>query len=161
MFATQEARIGFSSSLDLATNVLQILFQLFLTREILTRLGPTAALVLDGVVKAVMLLGFALLGGGWIIAVAIVTRASAYGIFKPAADSLYTEVDAETRYKAKNFIDTAVWRFGDLAVTSGINVLRGLSVATSGLALITVAAGIASAWVGSRMRVPTAPKANG
>jgi len=160
MFTTQEARIGFSSSLDLATNVLQILFQLFLTREILTRLGPTAALVLDGVVKAVMLLGFVVFGGGWIIAVAIVTRASAYGIFKPAADSLYTEVDAETRYKAKNFIDTAVWRFGDLAVTSGINVLRGLSVATSGLALITVAAGIASAWVGSRMRPASAAKAN-
>ena len=50
--------------------------------------------------------------------VAMVTRASAYGVFKPALDSLYTQVDAETRYKTKNFIDTAVWRFGDLAITA-------------------------------------------
>ncbi|GMV29501.1 MAG: hypothetical protein AMXMBFR59_16260 [Rhodanobacteraceae bacterium] len=152
MFPTREAGINFASSLDLATNVLQIIFQLFLTREIMMRLGPIAALVLDGIVKAVMLLGLVAIGPGWIVVVAVVTRASAYGIFKPAADSLYTEVDAETRYKAKNFIDTAVWRFGDLAVTSALNLLRSVGVATAGLALMTAAAGAASAWVGSRMR---------
>lgn len=152
MFPTREAGIAFASSVDLATNVLQIVFQLVLTREIMTRIGPIAALVLDGIVKATMLAGLLVFGGGWIVVVAIVTRASAYGIFKPAADSLYTEVDAETRYKAKNFIDTAVWRFGDLAVTSGLNLLRSLGVATGGLVLITATAGIASAWVGSRMR---------
>lgn len=151
-FPTREAGINFASSLDLATNVLQIIFQLFLTREIMTRLGPIAALVLDGIVKAVMLIALVLIGPGWIVVVAVVTRASAYGIFKPAADSLYTEVDAETRYKAKNFIDTAVWRFGDLAVTSALNLLRSVGVATAGLALMTAAAGAASAWVGSRMR---------
>lgn len=150
-FATTAERINFASSLDLATNILQILFQLFLTRVLLTRLGPVPAVVLDGLLKAVMLLGIIVIGGWWIVAVAIVTRASAYGIFKPAADSLYTEVDAETRYKAKNFIDTAVWRFGDLAVTSGLNLLRWAGVATGGLVLITTMAGLASAWVGSRI----------
>lgn len=160
VFATSEARIDFSSSLDLATNVLQILFQIFLTRELLTRLGPTSAVVLDGAIKAVMLLGLVVVGGWWIVAVAVITRASAYGIFKPAADSLYTEVDAETRYKAKNFIDTAVWRFGDLAVTSSLNLLRSLGVATAGLALITAGAGVLSAWVGSRLgrSLPSARK---
>lgn len=159
-FSSSAERINFASSLDLATNILQILFQLFLTRVLLTRLGPVSAVVLDGVIKAVMLLGIVVVGGWWIVAVAIVTRASAYGIFKPAADSLYTEVDAETRYKAKNFIDTAVWRFGDLAVTSGLNLLRGLGVATAGLALITATAGVASAWVGLRIShaLPAAKK---
>ena len=117
-------------------------------------------MVLDGAVKAVMLLGLVVVGGWWIVAVAVITRASAYGIFKPAADSLYTEVDAETRYKAKNFIDTAVWRFGDLAVTSSLNLLRSLGVATAGLALITAGAGVLSAWVGSRLgrSLPSARK---
>ncbi|WP_257386564.1 NTP/NDP exchange transporter [Tahibacter caeni] len=152
MFPTQAAGIAFASNLDLATNILQILFQLFLTREIMVRLGPIAALVLDGIVKALMLVGLVVVGPGWIVVAAVVTRASAYGIFKPAADSLYTEVDAETRYKAKNFIDTAVWRFGDLAVTSSLNLLRGLGVATGGLALLAALAGVSSAWVGWRMR---------
>lgn len=152
MFPTREAGIAFASSLDLATNILQILFQLFLTREIMVRLGPIAALVLDGLVKALMLVGLVVFGPGWIAVVAVVTRASAYGIFKPAADSLYTEVDAETRYKAKNFIDTSVWRFGDLAVTSSLNLLRSLGVATGGLALMAAFAGLSSAWVGWRMR---------
>ncbi len=118
----------------------------------MTRLGPVAALVLDGIVKAAMLLGLIVFGSGWIVVVAVVTRASAYGIFKPAADSLYTDVDAETRYKAKNFIDLAVWRFGDVAVTSLLNLLRSVGVATAGLALLAAAAGVSSAWVGSRMR---------
>lgn len=151
-FPTREAGIAFASSIDQAANVLQILFQLFLTREIMTRIGPAAALVLDGVIKAVMLIGLVVFGPGWIVVVAVVTRASAYGIFKPAADSLYTEVDAETRYKAKNFIDTTVWRFGDVAVTSLLNLLRSVGVATAGLALLAAAAGASSAWVGSRMR---------
>jgi AAA family ATP:ADP antiporter len=99
-----------------------------------------------------MLVGLVVFGPGWIAVVAVVTRASAYGIFKPAADSLYTEVDAETRYKAKNFIDTSVWRFGDLAVTSSLNLLRSLGVATGGLALMAAFAGLSSAWVGWRMR---------
>jgi AAA family ATP:ADP antiporter len=151
-FPTREAGIAFASSIDQAANVLQIFFQLSLTREIMTRLGPVAALVLDGIVKAAMLLGLIVFGSGWIVVVAVVTRASAYGIFKPAADSLYTDVDAETRYKAKNFIDLAVWRFGDVAVTSLLNLLRSVGVATAGLALLAAAAGVSSAWVGSRMR---------
>lgn len=148
---TAAARINFSASLDLAANSLQIVFQLVITRELLVRVGPIGPLVLDGIIKACMLLGLFVVGGGWIVVVAIVTRASAYGIFKPAADSLYTEVDAETRYKTKNFIDTTVWRFGDVVVNVGLNGLRGLGVATGGLALMAAAAGLTSAWVGWRL----------
>ncbi|MCW5577203.1 MAG: MFS transporter, partial [Dokdonella sp.] len=114
--ATREARIEFQANIDLATNVLQMLLQVGVTRTLMVRLGPQFPLALDGVVKAVMLALFAIFGGPWIAAVAVLTRASAYGIFKPAADSLYTRVDAETRYKTKNFIDTSVWRFGDVVV---------------------------------------------
>jgi AAA family ATP:ADP antiporter len=150
-FTTREERIAFASSLDLSANVLQILLQVTVTRIVLVRFGPSLAIVIDGLVKAVMLGGLIVFGGGWIIAVAIVTRASAYGVFKPGADSLYTMVDAETRYKAKNFIDTAVWRFGDLVVTSGFNLLRTLGTTLPGFAALTVAAALTSAWLGSRV----------
>ena len=44
----------------------------------------------------------------------VITRGFAYGMTKPAVDALYTRVPRETRYKGKNFVETAVWRFGDV-----------------------------------------------
>jgi AAA family ATP:ADP antiporter len=149
-FAISEASIDFSAGIDLYTNVLQAILQLVVARPLMARFGPAPALVLDGVVKAVMLALFALFAGPWIIAVAIVTRASAYGIFKPAADSLYTRVDAETRYKTKNFIDTSVWRFGDVAVNGGLNGLRSIGATLPGLAALAMIAAGSSAWIGWR-----------
>jgi len=146
--ATREARINFQANIDLATNVLQMLLQIGVTRTLMVHFGPRFPLALDGVVKAIMLALFAVFGGPWIAAVAVLTRSSAYGIFKPAADSLYTRVDAETRYKTKNFIDTSVWRFGDVVVTTGFNGLRALGASVPVIALLTVLAAAASARIG-------------
>jgi AAA family ATP:ADP antiporter len=66
----------------------------------------------------------------------VVTRAFAYGMTKPAVDALYTRVPRETRYKGKNFVETAVWRFGDLVVTSAVSGLRVLGWGVGGVALV-------------------------
>jgi AAA family ATP:ADP antiporter len=95
-----------------------------------------------------MLALFAVFGGAWIAVVAIVTRGSAYGIFQPASDSIYTQVDAETRYKTKTFIDTSLWRFGDVVVYGGLNGLRLLGATSPMLALLTVVAAASSASIG-------------
>jgi ATP:ADP antiporter, AAA family len=149
-YPTREARINFSANVDFYANLLQILLQLGLTRTLLVRFGPAPVLALDGIIKAVMLAGLALFAGPWIAIVAVVTRASAYGVFKPAADSVYTRVDAETRYKTKNFIDTSVWRFGDLVVTSSFNMLRTLGTTLPGFAALAMIAAGCSGWVGWR-----------
>ena len=150
-FHTAVARIDFAAGIDLGTNLLQAALQILLTRELMVRLGPVWALVTDGAIKALMLAGLIVFGAGWIAVVAVVTRASAYGVFKPANDSLYTLVDAETRYKGKNFIDTVVWRFGDVVITSGLNALRGAGVAIAGLAGLTMLAAGASGFLGWRV----------
>jgi AAA family ATP:ADP antiporter len=150
-YPTREARIEFAAGIDLWANSLQMILQLVLTRPLMVRFGPGAAMAMDGAVKAVMLAGLVVFAGPWIAIVAIVTRASAYGIFKPAADSLYTRVDAETRYKTKNFIDTSVWRFGDLVITSGFNLLRWLGMALPGFAALTMLAAASSGWLGWRI----------
>lgn len=147
-YATREARTDFAASLDLGANVLQALLQVTVTRALMVRYGSAPALALDGVIKAVMLAGLVVFAGPWIAVVAVITRASAYGIFKPALDSLYTQVDAETRYKTKNFIDTSVWRFGDLAITSSLNGLRAIGATVPGLAALAMLAAGASGWVG-------------
>jgi AAA family ATP:ADP antiporter len=147
-FPTREARTDFAASIDLYANILQALLQISVTRLLMVHFGPAPALALDGIVKAVMLGVLAIVGGPWIALVAIVTRASAYGVFKPAADSLYTQVEAETRYKTKNFIDTSVWRFGDLAVTTSLNGLRTLGASVPVLAVLAMLAAASSARIG-------------
>jgi len=72
----------------------------------------------------------------------VISRGFAYGMTKPAADALYTRVPRETRYKGKNFVETAVWRFGDVVVTSAVSGLRMLGWGISGLALL--GAGVAA-----------------
>ena len=149
-YATREARINFSANIDFYANLLQVFLQLGLTRTLLVRYGPAPPLALDGAIKALMLAGLTIFSGAWIAVVAVVTRASAYGVFKPAIDAAYTRVDAETRYKTKNFIDTSVWRFGDLVVTSSFNLLRGLGTSVPGFAVLAMLAAGCSGWVGWR-----------
>jgi AAA family ATP:ADP antiporter len=149
-YHSPEARTNFAANIDLGTNLLQMAFQLGITRALMVRFGPAPALALDGVVKAVMLACLVAFGGTWIAIVAVITRASAYGVFKPAADSLYTRVDAETRYKTKNFIDTAVWRFGDVVITSGFNGMRALGAALPAFAALGIVAAASSAVIGWR-----------
>lgn len=150
-FATREARIEFASGVDFWTNVLQIALQLTITRELMIRRGAQYAIALDGAVKAISVMGLIVFGAPAIAFVAVFSRASAYGVFKPAADSLYTRVDAEVRYKAKDFIDTAVWRFGDIVVTVGFNALRAIGFALPAFALLGALAGATSGWIGWRI----------
>ncbi len=150
-YPTREARIEFNSGIDVITNLLQMILQVTLTRGLMVRLGPRYPIALDGVIKAATMLAMIAFGAPVIAAVAVATRASAYGVFKPAADSLYTRVDAEIRYKGKSFIDTTVWRFGDIVITLGFNGLKALGTALPGFALIAAAGGLASGWIGWRL----------
>jgi len=150
-FTSAEERTNFAAGIDLYANLLQVGLQLLVTRELMVWFGAKAAFVMDGAVKALMLLGLILIGDPWIAALAVVTRASLYGILKPATDSLYTRVPAETRYKAKNFIDTAVWRFGDLIITTSFNLLKELNLALAGFAMLSMVAASGSGLLGWRV----------
>ena len=68
---------------------------------------------------------------------------------KPAREVLFTLVDREAKYKAKNFIDTAVYRGGDALGAWAFQGLSGLGLGLSGLALL--AAPIAALWAGSSL----------
>jgi AAA family ATP:ADP antiporter len=149
--STAEERTRMYATIDLSANMLQIAIQLLITRELMVWFGAKAAFVMDGAVKVLMLAGLILLGNPWVIALAIVTRATLYGLHKPAIDSLYTRVPAETRYKAKNFIDTCVWRFGDLVITTSFNLLRELNVVLTGFALLGMLAATGSGLLGWRL----------
>ncbi|WP_242512346.1 NTP/NDP exchange transporter [Pseudolysobacter antarcticus] len=146
------ARTQFFAHIDLATNALIVVLQATVARWLLMRYGPTPGLVIPALVKAVALLLVAALATPLAIALAMVfSRAGAYGMEQPARESLYTRVDRETRYKAKNFIDTAVWRFGDFGVVNVLSGLRLLGMGVPGFALLSALAASASAWLGWRL----------
>lgn len=133
-YADAAARTDFFASVDAATNVLMALVQIFVTRVVLTRFGPASSIAGTEVVKLLTLVTLACLGlPGAVAAALIVTRAGTYGVNNPAIDSLFTRVDRETRYKAKGFIDTAVWRLGDVLVMAAIQGMRDLAAAVPAL----------------------------
>jgi AAA family ATP:ADP antiporter len=159
-FIGNVARTAFYNDLDLYTNLLGALLQLTLTPWLLIRRGAGWGLIVPSLVNIALLLGVARMGSGTIsllgyavpaLAVAIVTtRGFAYGMTKPAVDSLYTRVPRETRYKGKNFVETAVWRLGDLLVTSGVNGLHALGIGVAGLALVGTGVATAATLVARR-----------
>jgi AAA family ATP:ADP antiporter len=78
----------------------------------------------------------------------IVTRSFAYGVAKPASDALYTRVARETRYKGKNFVETAVWRFGDVTVASALDGMRALGATLGVIGVVSAAAAGLAGWFG-------------
>jgi len=150
-------RTAFYADIDLAVNLLGAFLQLTLSRWLLVRRGVVWAVVLPQVVNLGLLV-MVMIGGHaqltWLgysvplLALMMVgTRGFMYGMTKPASDALYTRVPRETRYKGKNFIETAVWRFGDLVITSGISGLARLGVGLAGIALIGAGASALAAWI--------------
>jgi len=159
-YADAVLRTAFYGHVDLAVNILQILLQVSLTRWMLVRLGYAAGLVVPAAVNVALLIAVFAFGAiqfgvlGFTVSVVtlmlVVTRSFAYGVTKPAYDGLYTRVNREIRYKGKNFVDTAVWRFGDLGVTSGLNLLRAASVDLGTIILVSATAAGCAGWFGWR-----------
>ena len=136
--ATAEARTRLLASVDLSVNTLTLALQLFAFSRLAAALGPTGMLV---VMPLVSIVGFLILGAAPLLAVLIAfgvaRRVGEFAISKPTREALFTAVPRRERYKAKNFIDTVVYRGGD--ALSGW-VFAGLAGAAF------VAAGISALW---------------
>lgn len=135
-------RTAFYARIDIAVNVLTILFQVYLTSRIIKAIGVGLSLA---IIPALTFLGFAALGAvpslAVLVAVQVAYRAGRYGITRPAREILFTVVDREQKYKSKAFIDAAVYRGGDLAsgwIFAGLQAI-GLSLGAIALAAAPVA----------------------
>ena len=140
-FSSRAARTQAYATIDLATNSIAILIQLFGTGRFVQRFGVTAGLLLNPVIMVVAFLAVAfspvllVLGG-----IQVVRRFSEYAIAKPSRDMLFTIVDQQAKYKAKNVIDTVVYRFGDL--TSAWLSAAILPFGVAGLAIFGIAVSV-------------------
>jgi AAA family ATP:ADP antiporter len=134
------------AGIDLAVNVLTIATQLFATGPLVARLGLSRML---SFLPALSLAGFAALalapGAVMLIAFQVLRRAAQYGIAGPSREVLFTVVSREEKYKAKNFIDTAVSRGGDALSGWAFAGLMALGLGITGVALVALP--LAAAWI--------------
>lgn len=113
-FVTPGAPAAFFARIDLFVNILAFLTQALLTGRIIKWFGLGVTL---SILPLVTVLGLLALGVsptlGVLFVVQVLRRGWNYGLMKPALETLYTVVPREEKYKAKNFIDTTVYRTGD------------------------------------------------
>ncbi len=138
-FADSADRTTVFAVMDFTVNALTIIIQLFLTGRIVKHLGLGWTLAL---IPLLLGIGFLILGFtpflGTIIIVQIIRRAGNYAVMKPAREMLYVVLSKEEKYKAKNLIDTAIYRGGDVVSAWAFAGLQGLGVTLSAIAFIAV-----------------------
>ena len=151
-FRDSATRTAVFAGIDLSVNVLTILVQVFLTARMVKGMGiswtlSTIPLVLAG--------GFLCLGLAPILMVIVilqvVRRAGNYAIMRPAREMLFVVVSRDEKYKTKNFIDTAVYRGGDVASAWIYTGLKGLGWSLAAIALIAVPVAGIWGWVAFRL----------
>jgi AAA family ATP:ADP antiporter len=115
-FATKAARTQAFATIDLATNTCAVLVQLFGTRRFIQRFGVTAGLLINPIIMVIAFLAVVLSPVLLVLgSIQVARRFAEYAVAKPSRDMLFTVVDQQAKYKAKNVIDTVVYRFGDLS----------------------------------------------
>jgi AAA family ATP:ADP antiporter len=112
--------------IDLVTNVVTALLQIFLTGRIIRSLGVGWTLAL---LPLTVIAGFTWFGMMPTLAVLVVfqtvRRGCNFALARPARESLFTVVSREDKYKAKNFIDTFAFRGGDVCGALSFAFLTG------------------------------------
>lgn len=154
-FTDTNARTRVFALLDAATNTLSLIGQLLVVKHIVHRFGIGVTLSLLPILS---LLGFALLAINPVFAVVAILQATrrslGFGVHKPTSDMLYSVVTPEEKYKAKNFIDTALYRGGDLIGTWTVRFLSGFGIAGISVVMFPFAIiwALAALWLGRDYR---------
>ncbi len=157
-FESRAAQTAFFASVDLGVNVLTLAVQLFLTGRILKRFGVGPTLSLLPVFSVIGFGAVALVPTlASVVGFQLIRRAGNFAIARPTREVLFTVLPREDRYKAKSFIDTAVYRLGDQIGAWSFALLTYFKL---GLGEISIVAAVASVlwlfnswWLGGRQDV--------
>ena len=127
------------AAVDLAVGLLTLAVQFVATGKLIARFGVGPALALLPVVFAV---GFAVLAAAPVLTVVIafqaLQRTANFAISNPAREVLFTVVDRDEKYKAKNVIDIVAVRGADAAGGWFYTALRSFGVEVRSLPLVAI-----------------------
>ncbi len=140
-----DMRTALFARIDLITQAATLLLQAVVAGRVMKWLGVHVTLML---LPLTVMLGFAGLAIVGTLAALIVFeaafRAIQRALARPARETLYTVLSREDKYKSKAFIDTFVYRGGDVAGAQIEGLLGRLGMGLAGLA--SVALPLALAW---------------
>jgi AAA family ATP:ADP antiporter len=146
LYADRTARTAILAKLELITQILTVVTQTFLTGRIIRWVGLAVALA---ILPAMSVLGFGAIGASAIFTtVAVFTvlrRATNFAIMNPAMEVLFTVVKREDKYKAKNVIETFVYRGGDQLSAWAYAGLAALGLGLAGISWVAVP--VSGLWV--------------
>ena len=145
-FTEQAAQTRAFARIDWLVQTITVISQVFITGRIATRFGITALLT---AVPLLMVVGFLVLAGSTgvfaiFVAVIILRRAGEYAFVRPGREMLWSPLDKETKYKAKNTVDVPVYRGADYVIAQGQNAISAAGMSASSIMMI--GAGVAGLW---------------
>ncbi|HWS77875.1 MAG TPA: MFS transporter [Thermomonas sp.] len=144
-----DARTGLLADIDMWTQVAVLLLQLTLTGHIIRRFGLAFALALLPIANALGFIGLAIFGSfAALILLEALNKAVQRGLTRPAREALFTVISREEKYKAKAFIDTFVYRSGDVVGAQVEGALGRIGLALGGLVGVVVPLALAWALLG-------------
>ena len=161
-FEELAARTQVFASLDVTVQSLVIITQLSLTGFIATRIGVIALLATVPFIMVFGLTVYAVFGTFSVMAAAMVLRRwGEYAMIRPGREMLFSKVDRESKYKAKNVCDVAVYRVADAGFAQIKKLLDAIGMGGTAQALIAAAVAAAWAvngwWLGRRFEKEKAP----
>ena len=144
-FRDTASRTAAFAQLDLWVNVLTLATQVFLTGRLITGLGISAVL---SILPVLSLAGFGALWlwptFGVMALFQVLRRGLHYAVDRPAREILYIPLGPEERYKSKPFIDTFIYRGGDL-----LGVWAPAAFAALAIPLGAAAVACSGLWLGA------------
>jgi ATP:ADP antiporter, AAA family len=127
------------ASIDLAVSLLTLVTQLFITGQVLKRVGTGVA---AAALPMVYIVGFAVLAVMptliVVVTVQVVQRWTNFAIANPARQLFFTVVTREEKYKAKNLVDVVVYRGSDALSGWIFDTLQGLGLKLGAIALCSL-----------------------
>lgn len=147
LYADRTARTAVLAKIEFAVQSLTLFTQIFLTGRIIRWIGLATALA---VLPAVSVLGFGALGAvatfPMFAAFLVLRRATNFAIMNPSMEVLFTVVKREDKYKAKNIIETFVYRGGDQVSGWAYAGLAAVGLSLAGISYVAVP--VSALWLG-------------
>ena len=143
-------RTEYFAEIDLWTSAGTFVLQTFVAARLIKWFGPGPVLAILPLAQSIGLSAVILAPSLTVLVVVQASgRAITHGLTRPARELLFTVLDPDAKYRAKNAIDTIGYRFGDVAaawVRTGLVALAGttsLVFATAPVALIWIVLAVA------------------
>jgi AAA family ATP:ADP antiporter len=143
--------------IDMYTQIATLLLQAVIAGQLMKRVGVPITLALLPITVALGFIGLALVASlAALIVFEATFRALQRAVTRPARETLYTVVSREDKYKSKAFIDTFVYRGGDVVGAQVEGLLGKLGMGLAALASVAVPLALAWAalgiWLGRRQQ---------